>query len=58
MKKEIKYVDKGWGYEKWIVNKTEYCGKLLFFKKDKKMLVALSQAKRRSVLSAIGKVIS
>jgi len=36
MKKEIKYVDKGWGYEKWIVNKTEYCGKLLFFKKDKK----------------------
>tara|TARA_R110001592_G_scaffold292525_1_gene562009 strand:- start:336 stop:731 length:396 start_codon:yes stop_codon:yes gene_type:complete len=23
---------KGWGYEKWIVNKEEYCGKLLFFK--------------------------
>ena len=36
MKKEIKHVDKGWGYEKWIVNKTEYCGKLLFFEKDKK----------------------
>ena len=27
---------KGWGYEKWIVNKEEYCGKLLFFEKDKK----------------------
>jgi hypothetical protein len=27
---------KGWGYEKWIVNKKEYCGKLLFFNKDKK----------------------
>jgi len=27
---------KGWGYEKWIVNKPEYCGKLLFFNKDKK----------------------
>jgi len=27
---------KGWGYEKWIVNKPEYCGKLLYFNKDKK----------------------
>lgn len=27
---------KGWGYEKWIVNKPEYCGKLLFFNKEKK----------------------
>ena len=27
---------KGWGYEKWIVNKPEYCGKLLFFNKGKK----------------------
>jgi quercetin dioxygenase-like cupin family protein len=27
---------KGWGYEKWIVNKKEYCGKLLFFNKNKK----------------------
>tara|TARA_R110000824_G_scaffold101386_6_gene240871 strand:- start:6981 stop:7340 length:360 start_codon:yes stop_codon:yes gene_type:complete len=33
---EIKHVDKGWGYEKWIVNKREYCGKLLFFNKDKR----------------------
>jgi oxalate decarboxylase/phosphoglucose isomerase-like protein (cupin superfamily) len=29
-------VEKGWGYELWIVNKKEYCGKLLFFNKDKK----------------------
>ena len=33
---EIKYVSKGWGYEKWIVNKSEYCGKILFFAKGKK----------------------
>tara|TARA_R110000787_G_scaffold180931_2_gene292980 strand:- start:886 stop:1263 length:378 start_codon:yes stop_codon:yes gene_type:complete len=33
---EIKFVSKGWGYEKWIVNKEEYCGKILFFIKDKK----------------------
>ena len=32
----IKYVKKGWGYEKWIVNKKEYCGKLLFFEEGKK----------------------
>tara|TARA_R100001594_G_scaffold72153_1_gene106757 strand:- start:333 stop:692 length:360 start_codon:yes stop_codon:yes gene_type:complete len=32
----MKYVEKGWGYEKWIVNKKEYCGKLLFFNKGKK----------------------
>ena len=25
----IKYVPKGWGFEKWIVNCEEYCGKLL-----------------------------
>ena len=30
-----KHVSKGWGYESWIVNKPEYCGKLLFFKKGK-----------------------
>lgn len=30
------YVSKGWGYEKWIVNKEEYCGKLLFFWKGKR----------------------
>jgi len=30
------FVPKGWGYEDWIVNKKEYCGKLLFFKKGKR----------------------
>ena len=32
----IKHVPKGWGYERWIVNNEEYCGKLLFFEKNKK----------------------
>jgi mannose-6-phosphate isomerase-like protein (cupin superfamily) len=32
----IKFVKKGWGYEKWIINKPEYCGKLLYFNKGKK----------------------
>jgi len=33
---EIKFVPKGWGHEKWIVNTDEYCGKLLFFNKGKR----------------------
>lgn len=33
---EMKFVKKGWGHEIWIVNKKEYCGKLLFFEKGKK----------------------
>lgn len=33
---EIKIVPKGWGYEKWIVNKELYCGKVLFFHKGKR----------------------
>ena len=32
----MKFVEKGWGHELWIVNKPEYCGKLLYFKKGKK----------------------
>lgn len=27
----IKFVKKGWGFEKWIHNDEMYCGKLLFF---------------------------
>lgn len=27
---------KGWGYEDWICNNENYCGKLLYFKKGKK----------------------
>jgi len=33
---ETKFVPKGWGFEKWIVNFPEYCGKLLYFSKDRK----------------------
>jgi len=33
---EIKIVPKGWGYEKWICNSEEYCGKLLHIIKGKK----------------------
>jgi quercetin dioxygenase-like cupin family protein len=32
----VKFVSKGWGYEKWIVNSEKYCGKLLFIAKGKR----------------------
>ncbi len=32
----INFVPKGWGFEKWIVNCEEYCGKLLYFVKGKR----------------------
>ena len=33
---KMEFVPKGWGFEKWIVNKEEYCGKLLYFVKGKR----------------------
>ena len=33
---DIKFVPKGWGFEKWIVNCEQYCGKLLYIAKGKK----------------------
>jgi quercetin dioxygenase-like cupin family protein len=36
MSSSVKFVPKGWGFEKWIVNSEEYCGKLLYFAKGKK----------------------
>ena len=35
MNSSIKVVPKGWGFEKWIVNNEQYCGKLLYFIKGK-----------------------
>jgi|TARA_R100000084_G_scaffold21667_3_gene7456 mannose-6-phosphate isomerase-like protein (cupin superfamily) len=34
-KDPIKFVPKGWGYEKWIVNSSLYCGKILWFAKGR-----------------------
>ena len=33
---KINFVPKGWGFEKWIHNSEKYCGKLLYFVKDRK----------------------
>ena len=31
-----KIVEKGWGYELWIINNEKYCGKSLFFNENSK----------------------
>jgi mannose-6-phosphate isomerase-like protein (cupin superfamily) len=31
----IKFVSKGWGYEKWLANSSLYCGKILWFARGK-----------------------
>lgn len=36
MTSSIKFVPKGWGFEKWIANNVDYCGKLLYIVKGKK----------------------
>jgi len=36
MTSSIKFVPKGWGFEKWIVNNEEYCGKLLYIAQERK----------------------
>ena len=53
----MKYVEKGWGYEKWIINKEEYCGKLLFFEKGKKCSWHLHKLKDEVFYLHSGKVI-
>lgn len=53
----VKYVQKGWGYELWIVNKPEYCGKLLFFEKDKRCSWHYHQEKDETFFLQSGKLL-
>jgi len=41
----VKYVPKGWGGEKWIANKQEYCLKLLYLIRGKKCSVHFHKIK-------------
>ena len=50
------FVPKGWGYEDWLVNKDEYCGKLLFIKKNKKFSWHYHKLKDETFYIHTGKV--
>ncbi|MBI4144866.1 cupin domain-containing protein [Candidatus Woesearchaeota archaeon] len=50
-------VQKGWGHELWIVNKPEYCGKLLFFEKGKQLSWHYHRIKDETFYVQSGKVL-
>jgi quercetin dioxygenase-like cupin family protein len=56
MTSSIKIVPKGWGYEKWIVNNTKYCGKLLFFERNKRCSWHYHKIKEETFYLQSGKI--
>ena len=57
MTSSIKLVPKGWGFEKWIVNNEEYCGKLLYFVKGKKCSFHYHKLKDETFYLQSGKIL-
>ena len=51
------YHPKGWGYELWIHNSPEYCGKLLFFEKGKKCTYHFHKEKTETFYVQSGKLL-
>jgi quercetin dioxygenase-like cupin family protein len=52
-----KFVPKGWGYEKWIVNNDKYCGKVLFIAKDRRFSWHYHKLKTETFLCQSGNVL-
>jgi quercetin dioxygenase-like cupin family protein len=50
------FVSKGWGYEKWIVNNEDYCGKILFFVKGLKCSWHYHKIKRETFYLQSGSI--
>jgi quercetin dioxygenase-like cupin family protein len=57
MTSSIKFVPKGWGFEKWIVNCDKYCGKLLYFAKGRKCSWHYHKVKDETFYIQSGKLI-
>jgi len=53
----IKFVSKGWGFEKWIVNCEQYCGKLLYLAKGRKCSWHYHEIKDETFYIQSGKLI-
>lgn len=56
MENSLKWVPKGWGGEKWIVNNDKYCGKLLYFVKGKKCSLHYHKLKDETFYIQSGKI--
>ena len=55
--RDVELVHKGWGFEKWIVNNEEYCGKLLYFVKGKKCSYHYHKIKDETFYVQSGKIL-
>jgi len=55
--KNYKFVPKKWGYEKWLVNKPEYCGKILHMVKGRKFSYHCHKIKEETFFVSRGSVI-
>lgn len=56
-KHKLHIVPKGWGFEKWIVNNDKYCGKLLYFIKDRKCSLHYHKIKDETFYLQSGKIL-
>tara|TARA_B100000287_G_scaffold331699_1_gene316604 strand:+ start:5279 stop:5635 length:357 start_codon:yes stop_codon:yes gene_type:complete len=52
----VKFVSKGWGFEKWIANNKQYCGKLLFIAKNKRCSWHYHKLKRETFYVQSGRI--
>jgi mannose-6-phosphate isomerase-like protein (cupin superfamily) len=57
MHQNMDRVEKGWGYEIWIKNFEKYCGKLLFFNKNKKCSWHYHKLKEETFYLHAGKIL-
>lgn len=53
----MKFIQKGWGYEKWIYNSSLYCGKLLFFDKGKRCSFHYHKEKHETFYLQSGRIV-
>jgi D-lyxose ketol-isomerase len=54
--KEMTFVKKGWGHELWIVNKPQYCGKILTLYRSKKCSEHFHKRKDETFFLQSGKI--
>lgn len=52
----MKYVPKGWGGERWIVNNKKYCGKILYFMRGLKCSLHYHKIKDETFYVQKGKI--
>lgn len=54
---QAKLVPKGWGYEVWLVNKEQYCGKILHFDAGKRCSMHYHKMKDETFYLASGRIV-